>query len=197
MDAQGRMTTFERLAIPEVVLVVPNRHGDHRGYFTETYVKYRFAEQGITADFVQDNESLSSPKGTLRGLHFQVPPRAQAKLVRVLAGAIFDVAVDIRQGSPSFGSWVGATLTAEGGEQLYVPHGFAHGFCTLAPDTRVAYKVDDYYAKAEEGGLIWNDPDIAIAWPLEGEPVLSDKDRLLPSLKDYISPFTYAGERGA
>ncbi|MFC7396683.1 dTDP-4-dehydrorhamnose 3,5-epimerase [Chelatococcus sp. GCM10030263] len=191
------MTTFERLAIPDVILAVPDRFGDHRGYFTETYVKERFAAQGITADFVQDNESLSPQKGTLRGLHFQVPPRAQAKLVRVLAGAIFDVAVDIRQGSPSFGRWVGATLTAERGEQLYIPQGFAHGFCTLAPDTRVAYKVDDYYAKAAEGGVIWNDPDIAVAWPLDGEPVLSDKDKLLPRLKDYVPPFIYAGECGA
>ncbi|MFG1344745.1 dTDP-4-dehydrorhamnose 3,5-epimerase [Xanthobacter autotrophicus DSM 431] len=186
------MTAFTPLALPDVVLATPKRHGDARGYFSETYVKPLYAANGIAADFVQDNESLSELAGTVRGLHMQAPPFAQAKLVRVLAGAIFDVAVDVRKGSPTYGQWVGARLTAEGGEQLYVPHGFAHGFCTLAPATRVAYKVDAVYDKASERGIIWDDPDLAIDWTFgHGDRILSDKDRLLPRLKDFDSPFVY------
>lgn len=185
------MTVFTRLDIPEVVLVIPPRFNDPRGYFSETYVKARFAANGIDCDFVQDNESLSEPVGTIRGLHFQAPPHAQAKLVRVVQGAVFDVAVDIRKGSPTFGRWVGATLTAEGREQLFVPHGFAHAFCTLVPDTKVLYKVDDVYARDCEGGIVWDDPDLAIRWPV-AHTLLSDKDRILPRLKDLDSPFVYA-----
>lgn len=185
------MTSFVRLEIPEVILVTPARFKDPRGYFSETYVKARWEQNGIVADFVQDNESLSEPVGTLRGLHFQSDPAAQAKLVRVVQGEIFDVAVDIRKGSPTYGKWVGAKLTAAGGEQLFVPRGFAHAFCTLAPDTKVQYKVDSPYAKDCEGGIIWDDPDIGIVWPV-AEPILSDKDRVLPRLKDFDSPFTYA-----
>lgn len=186
------MTEFTPLSLPEVILVKPRRHGDARGYFCEVYVQPLYAANGITATFVQDNESLSAVPGTLRGLHMQAPPFAQAKLVRVLSGAIFDVAVDVRKGSPTYGRWVGARLTAEGGEQLYVPHGFAHGFCTLAPDTHVAYKVDAVYDRTSERGIIWNDPDLAIDWTAgDGEKILSDKDKALPRLKDFDSPFVY------
>jgi dTDP-4-dehydrorhamnose 3,5-epimerase len=138
---------------------------------------------------------LSRPKGTLRGLHFQTPPHAQAKLVRCIRGAIFDVAVDVRNGSPSYGQWVGATLTAENGHQLYIPVGFAHGFVTLVDDSEVTYKVTDIYAPKNDGGIIWRDPDIGIAWPLTtgSEPILSGKDALLGPLKDFSSPFAYDG----
>ncbi len=186
------MTDFTPLALPEVILVTPRRFGDGRGYFCETYVKPRFEAAGIRADFIQDNESLSATPGTVRGLHMQAPPFAQAKLVRVLKGAIFDVAVDVRKGSPTYGQWVGATLTAEKGEQLFVPQGFAHGFATLAPDTHVAYKVDGLYDRDSERGIVWNDPDLAIDWGIDGDAaVLSDKDKVLPRFKDFDSPFTF------
>ncbi len=142
------------------------------------------ADAGVDADFVQDNQAFNARRGTVRGLHFQAAPHPQAKLVRVLKGAIFDVAVDVRQGSPTYGQWAGATLTAEGGEQLFVPRGFAHGYCTLTDDTELFYKVDGLYAPQTEGGLIWNDPDLGIAWPIEGEAILSEKDKVLPRLKD-------------
>ena len=142
------------------------------------------AEAGVEADFVQDNQAFSARRGTVRGLHFQTAPHPQAKLVRVLRGAIFDVAVDIRPGSPTFGRWAGAELTAEGGEQLFVPRGFAHGYCTLTDDTELFYKVDGLYAPQTEGGVLWNDPDLGIDWPITGEAVLSDRDRTLPRLKD-------------
>lgn len=185
------MTVFTKLALPDVVLATPPRFGDDRGYFCQTYVKPLYAANGIAADFLQDNESLSATPGTVRGLHMQAPPFAQAKLVRVLSGAIFDVAVDVRKGSPTYGRWVGARLTAEGGEQLYVPRGFAHGFCTLAPDTRVAYKVDAIYDRASERGIRFDDPDLAIDWGAAGPAILSDKDRILPRLAEFDSPFTY------
>lgn len=189
------MVAFTRLAIPDVVLVQPVRHGDGRGYFCETYKKPAFDAFGIDLAFVQDNESLSRPVGVVRGLHFQTPPMAQAKLVRVLRGAIFDVAVDIRKGSPSYGKWVAATLTAEEGNQLFMPHGFAHGFCTLEPDTLIAYKVDAPYSRPNDAGIAWDDPDLAIDWPVAAEAaVLSDKDRVQPRLCDYDSPFVYAPE---
>lgn len=178
------MTTITPLAIPEVLLITPKRHGDARGWFSETWSRKTFAELGVAADFVQDNQAFSSRKGTIRGLHFQQAPHAQAKLVRALRGAIYDVAVDVRQGSPSYGRWVAAELTAEGGEQLFVPRGFAHAYCTLTDDCEIFYKVDGLYAPQTEGGLIWNDPDLGIAWPLDGEPALSDKDKVLPRLKD-------------
>lgn len=186
------MTTFTRLAIADVVLVQPVRHGDARGYFCETYKKPQFDAFGLDIAFVQDNESLSREVGVVRGLHFQTPPMAQAKLVRAVRGAIFDVAVDIRKGSPSYGRWVAATLTAEKGEQLLVPHGFAHGFCTLEPDTIVAYKVDAPYSPPHDAGIRWDDPDLAIDWPLAaGVAILSGKDRVAPLLRDYASPFTF------
>jgi dTDP-4-dehydrorhamnose 3,5-epimerase len=178
------MTTITPLAIPEVLLITPKRHGDARGWFSETWSRKSLAEAGVDTEFVQDNQAFNARKGTLRGLHFQLAPHPQAKLVRVLKGAIYDVAVDVRPGSPTFGQFVGAELTAERGEQLFVPRGFAHGYVTLTDDCELFYKVDGQYAPQTEGGLIWNDPDLAIPWPLDGEPVLSDKDQLLPRLKD-------------
>jgi dTDP-4-dehydrorhamnose 3,5-epimerase len=178
------MTTITPLALPEVLLITPKRHGDARGWFSETWSRRAMAEAGVDADFVQDNQAFNAKKGTLRGLHFQKAPHPQAKLVRVLRGAIFDVAADVRPGSPTFGRWVGAELTADKGEQLFVPRGFAHGYVTLTDEVELAYKVDGLYAPQTEGGVIWNDPDLAIAWPLDAEPVLSDKDKLLPRLRD-------------
>ena len=185
------MNLFTRLDIPDVVLIQPKRHGDDRGYFCETYKKADFDLFGISTTFIQDNESLSQHVGVVRGLHFQTPPFAQAKLVRAARGSIFDVAVDIRKGSPSFGKWVGATLTAARGEQLLVPHGFAHGFCTLEPDTLVVYKVDAPYSPANDAGILWDDPAIGIDWPLgTANAVLSAKDRVQPRLQDYATPFS-------
>jgi len=178
------MTTITPLAIPEVLLITPRRHGDARGWFSETWSRKTLGEAGIHADFVQDNHAFSARKGTVRGLHFQTAPHPQAKLLRVLRGAILDVAVDIRQGSPTFGQWVSAELTSERGEQLFVPRGFAHGYSTLTDDCELAYKVDGLYAPQTEGGVIWNDPDLGIDWRIDGEAVLSDKDKILPRLKD-------------
>jgi dTDP-4-dehydrorhamnose 3,5-epimerase len=178
------MTTITPLALAEVLLITPKRHGDARGWFAETWSRKAFSAQGLDPTFVQDNQAFSARKGTLRGLHFQTAPFAQAKLVRVLKGAVFDVAVDIRQGSATYGQWVGATLTAEGGEQIWVPRGFAHAYMTLTDDSEIFYKVDNDYAPQSEGGVIWNDPDLGIAWPLDVEPVLSEKDKILPRLKD-------------
>ena len=172
------------MALAEVLLITPKRHGDARGWFAETWSRAALAEAGVVADFVQDNQAYNAKAGTLRGLHFQQAPHPQAKLVRVLKGAIYDVAVDVRTGSPTRGRWVGAELTAERGEQLFVPRGFAHGYVTLTDDCELFYKVDGLYAPQTEGGVIWNDPDLAIDWPLKGAPILSDKDKVLPRLKD-------------
>ena len=172
------------MALAEVLLITPKRHGDARGWFAETWSRAALAEAGVVADFVQDNQAYNAKAGTLRGLHFQQAPHPQAKLVRVLKGAIYDVAVDVRTGSPTYGRWVGAELTAERGDQLLVPRGFAHGYVTLTDDCELFYKVDGLYAPQTEGGVIWNDPDLAIDWPLKGEPILSDKDKILPRLKD-------------
>lgn len=172
-----------RTQLPEVRLVRPVRHGDHRGYFAETWNRARFRDHGIDLDFVQDNQSRSAAAGTLRGLHIQRPPFMQAKLVRVLRGRIYDVAVDIRRGSPTFGRHVGIELTADGLEELLVPRGFLHGFVTLEPDTEVFYKVDNLYAPDHDTGVIWNDPELAIDWPLPAgvsAPTLSEKDQKLP-----------------
>jgi dTDP-4-dehydrorhamnose 3,5-epimerase len=178
------MTTITPLAIPDVLLITPKRHGDARGWFSETWSRRTLAEAGVDADFVQDNQAFSARKGTLRGLHFQKAPHPQAKLVRVLRGAIYDVAVDVREGSRTFGRWVAAELTAEGGEQLFIPRGFAHAYCTITDDCELAYKVDGLYAPETEGGIIWSDPDLAIPWPLDGDPVLSEKDKVLPKLRE-------------
>jgi dTDP-4-dehydrorhamnose 3,5-epimerase len=182
------------LDLPGAMVLRPRRFSDARGYFTETYNEKTFSAAGITAKFVQDNQSYSARRGTIRGLHFQLPPAAQSKLVRVLQGSVYDVAIDLRMGSPAYGRWQGETLTASGGEQLFVPRGFAHAFCTLEPDTVVAYKVDEFYAPSCDSGLIWNDPTLAIKWPVApDEVVLSDKDLKLGRFADFKSPFTYAG----
>ena len=174
---------FTPLAIPDVILVEPRRFEDERGWFTETYKIPVWREGGVGSDFVQDNQSLSRRPGTIRGLHFQIPPAAQAKLVRCTAGAIFDVAVDIRSGSPTFGRHVAAELSAIDGRQMYVPAGFAHGYCTLRPDTIVEYKVSNPYDPASERGIVWNDPDLAIPWPLaDAASLVSPRDRDLPRL---------------
>ncbi len=181
---------IERLAIPDVILVVPPRFADARGHFSETYNEARFAAAGIGAHFIQDNQSLSRAKGTIRGLHCQLAPNVQGKLVRCLRGAIWDVAVDIRGGSPSYGQHVAAVLSAETGAQLWVPGGFLHGFCTLEPDTEVLYKVTAPYDRAAERGVIWNDPSLALPWPVApGEAVLSEKDTQLPGFAEATAWF--------
>lgn len=178
------------LPLPEVIELRPATHGDGRGFFSEVYNARAFAKAGIDAAFVQDNHSLSGPVGTVRGLHFQVPPHAQAKLVRVPKGRILDVAVDIRAGSPTYGAHVAVELSAEAWNQLFVPVGFAHGFCTLEPDTEVVYKVSAYYAPDHDRGLLWNDPALGIDWPVRAdEAVLSDKDRQHPPLADLPAYF--------
>ncbi|MBK1660541.1 dTDP-4-dehydrorhamnose 3,5-epimerase [Paracraurococcus ruber] len=182
--------TAEGLGLPGPVLITPRRFGDHRGFFLETYSARDFAALGIPDVFVQDNHSLSAQPGTIRGMHFQRPPHAQAKLVRVLRGAILDIAVDIRRSSPFYGRHVAAELTAENCRQLYVPTGFAHGFCTLTPDTEVAYKVTDLYAPDCDAGIAWDDPDLALPWPFGAAEVqLSDKDRRAPRLRDLTPAF--------
>lgn len=173
----------ERLAIPDVILVEPARHGDERGFFSETWSAARAAPLGIGPGFVQDNHSLSVPRGVIRGLHLQIDPNPQGKLVRVARGAIWDVAVDLRRGSPSYGRHVAAVLSAENWRQLWVPPGFLHGFCTLEPNTEVIYKVTAPYDRAAERGVAWNDPDLDLPWPVgEREAILSEKDRVLPRL---------------
>lgn len=169
--------------------ITPPRHGDHRGFFGETYSRRQYAKLGIDCEFVQDNHSLSRAVGTLRGLHFQAPSAAQGKLVRCGRGAIFDVAVDIRRGSPTYGKWEGCELTAENGHQFYVPVGFAHGFVTLEPDSEIVYKCTDYYAPETEGAVHWD--SCGIDWPLSGDPILSGKDAIAPTLTDFDSPFIY------
>lgn len=170
-------------AIPDVKIIIPKKFGDHRGFFAETYNKRALAEAGINIDFIQDNQSLSVQKGVLRGLHFQLPPFAQDKLVRVLRGAVYDVAVDIRRSSPTFGKHVAVELTAESFQQLLVPAGFAHGFVTLTENTEAFYKVNNYYSPQHDRGILWNDPALNIDWPLPAKDViLSDKDQKQPLL---------------
>ncbi|MBS0481990.1 MAG: dTDP-4-dehydrorhamnose 3,5-epimerase [Proteobacteria bacterium] len=182
---------FLTLAITGPVLIVPRHIGDERGYFSETFRADLFARHCGAVDFVQDNESMSARAGTVRGLHFQSDPHAQGKLVRCTAGALFDVAVDIRRGSPTYGQWIGETLTPANGRQLWVPPGFAHGFCSLEPDTVICYKVTDYYSAECDKGLAWNDPAIGIDWPEIAEPeTLSAKDRKQPLLADLPAYFT-------
>lgn len=185
---------IETLSIPSLLILTPRRFGDHRGYFTETWNRRTLSDLGVNLpDFVQDNQSLSEQAGTVRGLHFQAPPHAQGKLVRCGRGAIFDVAVDVRRGSPTWGQWYGLELSAENGKQLWVPAGFLHGFMTLLPDSEILYKCTDHYAPDCDGAVAWD--SAGIDWPLDGiTPVLSDKDRSAPPLADFISPFTYAGD---
>lgn len=183
--------------IPEVKLIKPVRHYDERGFFSEIFRESVLQEHGIDVPFVQENHSLSLDAGVLRGLHFQTPPMAQAKLVRVGAGAILDVAVDIRHGSPAFGRHVAVVLNAEEGRQLFVPEGFAHGFCTLEPNTEVFYKVSRYYSREHDFGLAWDDPALAIAWPFAaGAAVLSEKDRRHPLLANLPAYFSTASNAG-
>ena len=172
-------------------LIQPIRHGDSRGFFAETYSRKKYLEFGIDVEFVQDNHSLSREKGTLRGMHFQAPPHAQAKLIRCGRGAIFDVVIDIRLDSPNYGKWEGYELTAKNGHQLYVPVGFAHGFLTLERESEIVYNCSDYYAPGTEGSVLWSDPDIGIDWPSLNKPILSQKDAIAPMLSDFESPFIY------
>ncbi len=175
----------ERLRVPDLILVTPPRFGDARGFFSEVFNAPRFAEAGIDMPFVQDNQSLSQERGVVRGLHCQIAPHPQGKLVRCIRGAIWDVAVDARRGSPTFGQWAAVELSAENWAQLWVPPGFLHGFCTLQEDTEVIYKVTDVYDRASERGVVWNDPDLALPWPVaEAEAVLSGKDCNLPRWAD-------------
>lgn len=178
--------------IPEVKEIRPIRHHDGRGFFSEIFRESVLRENGIFATFVQENHSLSTDRGVIRGLHFQIPPTSQAKLVWVAAGSIFDVAVDIRQGSPTYGRHVAVILRAAQGNQLFVPAGFAHGFCTLEQDTEVVYKVDCYYSRAHDCGLAWDDRDLAIDWPVPRDlALLSERDRRQPSLAELPAHFPY------
>ena len=178
------------LDIPEVKIITPRRFSDDRGFFSETYNARAFKNAGVDCDFVQDNHSFSARKGTVRGLHYQAPPHAQSKLVRVLRGSIIDVAVDARKASPTFGKWVKARLSAEDGKQIFVPKGFLHGFVTLETDTEVAYKVDAFYDGASDGSVRWNDPDLAIDWGIEeGDASLSAKDAKATAWATFGSPF--------
>ena len=180
------------LGIADVKLVVPQIHRDARGSFSETWSRRALEAAGIANDFVQDNHSLSTEVGTLRGLHFQAPPHAQAKLLRVARGSVFDVAVDIRIGSPTYGQHVSAILSAENRTQIWIPAGFAHGYCTLEPNTEVIYKVTDYYAPDCDRGLKWDDVALGIRWPVDPASVrLSDKDRMQPALKEMAPAFVF------
>lgn len=181
----------QALDIPDVKVITPKKFGDHRGFFSETYNQAAFEAAGVTADFVQDNHSRSAAMGTVRGLHMQAPPFDQGKLVRVVRGAIMDVAVDVRRGSPTYGQWVRAEISADNWSQIWVPSGFLHGFATLEPDTEVVYKVTAPYSAAHEAGVKWNDADLAIDWGgvSADTAVVSDKDSDLPAYKDFQSPF--------
>ena len=177
--------------LPGVLLLEPRRFGDDRGFFSESWSRKTLAEHGVDIDFVQDNHSVSAAVNTVRGLHFQSPPHAQAKLVRCGRGRLFDVAVDARKGSPTFGQWVGYELSFENGLQLLIPEGFLHGFATREPDTEIIYKCSDYYAPECDGAVRFDDPDLAIDWGLSGDAILSDKDANAPLMAQFDSPFTY------
>ncbi len=183
---------IEQTSLPGVLLLTPARHGDARGFFSESWNKALLAKHGIEIDFVQDNHSLSRDVGTIRGLHFQAPPHAQAKLVRCGRGRIFDVAVDIRRGSPTYGQWTGIELSAENGRQLLVPEGLAHGFVTREPDSEIIYKCSDYYAPDSDGAILWD--SCGIDWDINTTPVLSEKDKTAPAFPDFDSPFVWEGE---
>lgn len=183
---------IEKTSLEGVMILTPSRFGDARGFFSESWNRARMAQAGLDIDFVQDNHSMSATAGTVRGLHFQAPPHAQTKLVRCGRGALFDVAVDIRKGAPTYGQWVGVELSFENGRQLLVPAGFAHGFLTRTPDTEICYKCDDYYAPEADGAVRWD--SCGIDWGFDGTPILSDKDAAAPPLADVDSPFVWAGD---
>ncbi len=182
---------IEPTILADVLIITPKRFGDDRGWFSETWNAATFAAQGISTRFVQDNHSMSAAVGTLRGLHYQRPPHAQAKLVRCTRGAVFDVAVDVRRGSPQFGRWVGVELTAQNARQMLVPMGFLHGFVTRIPDTEVQYKCSDKYAPDHDEAIRWDDPDIGIDWGLNGPPIQSARDQAAALLRDADLPFAW------
>ncbi len=184
------MMKITKTKLDGVLILEPKVFGDHRGFFMETYNAKLFQEFGLDINFVQDNHSLSIPAGTLRGLHYQLEPKAQTKLVRCTRGAIYDVAVDIREGSPTFGEWVGVILSEHNKRQLLIPKGFAHGYCTLVEHTEVNYKVDEFYSPEHDRGIFWNDPALGIDWPVS-DPVLSEKDQVHPLLKDAENNFSF------
>lgn len=181
---------FIATGFPGLFVIKPKVFRDERGFFMETYNRQVFEKEGLVYDFLQDNHAYSAHAGVLRGLHFQLPPMAQAKLVRVTRGRVFDAVVDLRGGSPTYGKWYGLELSAENFLQLLVPRGFAHGYATLERDTEFLYKVDNLYSAELDGGLMWNDPDLGVEWPVR-EPALSGKDRKQPLFKDFVSPFEY------
>ena len=192
MRDRGPAMDIQKLDIAGLLLITPRRFGDERGFFSESWNRKVLAGHGIDIDFVQDNHSLSKTVGTVRGLHFQAPPHAQAKLVRCGRGRLFDVAVDARKGSPTFGQWFGAELSFDNGKQLLIPEGFLHGFMTLEPDTEIIYKCSDYYAPECDGSVRFDDPDIGIDWPLKDiDFTVSAKDRDAPSFADFDNPFTF------
>jgi dTDP-4-dehydrorhamnose reductase/dTDP-4-dehydrorhamnose 3,5-epimerase len=176
--------------LKDVLIVEPDVFGDHRGWFSETYSKEKYAKAGINVEFVQDNQSYSAKRGTLRGLHFQRNPMAQSKLVRCIRGKLLDVAVDLRKGSPTYKKWVGVELSAENKKQLFIPKGFAHGYLTLTDDVEMQYKVDEFYDAQTDGGIKFNDPEIGVNWEIE-KPILSEKDQNLPFLKETNLDFKY------
>ncbi len=185
---------IEETSLPGVLILTPRRFGDDRGFFSEVWNRQALRTRGIDIDFVQDNHSLSRPVGTVRGLHYQSPPHAQDKLVRCGAGVVYDVAVDARKGSPTWGQWVGVELSAENGRQLLIPKGFLHGFVTRAPNSELLYKCSDVYAPDCDGAVRFDDPDLAIDWGIDpATAILSDKDRKAPSFADFVSPFTWEG----
>ncbi len=192
MSEFGGVSMFDTTGIAGVMVIRPKRHGDDRGFFSEVWNRERFSEAGLRHDWVQDNHSRSAQPFTLRGLHYQAPPMAQAKLVRCIRGRIWDVAVDVRPGSPSYGQHVGLELSADNFTQLLVPRGFLHGFLTLEPDTEVLYKVDAPYSREHDGAVAWDDPELALPWPVQGPPVLSAKDAAAPKLADWTNPFEAA-----
>lgn len=178
--------------LADVKIIEPEVFGDHRGFFSESYNEKLFSDHGIAFNFVQDNHSLSKEAGIIRGLHYQLSPMAQTKLIRAVTGSIYDVAVDIRKGSPTYGEWVGVILSEDNHRQLLVPKGFAHGFCTISSNVHVLYKVDAYYSKENDRGILWNDPEISIEWPISA-PILSEKDTQHPQLKEAEIDFRFEG----
>jgi dTDP-4-dehydrorhamnose 3,5-epimerase len=186
---------FIKTELQGVIVIEPTVFGDHRGWFAEFYSEVKFKQAGLNLVFVQDNHSFSANRGTLRGLHYQLNPKAQTKLVRCTKGSIFDVAVDIRKGSSTYGKWYGLELNEENKKQLLIPKGFAHGFLTLTDNVEVQYKVDEFYSPENDRGIIWNDPQIGINWPIDTTPILSEKDQQAPSLKAADNNFICGGDK--